>query len=58
MTGGSQLERSYRRVLACYPKAFRRESEDEVLAVLLATAHQASGGRGAAGQWCPEPSAG
>lgn len=40
MTGSSQLERSYRRVLACYPKAFRRESEDEVLAVLLATADE------------------
>ena len=38
MTGSPQLERRYRRVLACYPKAFRRESEDEILAVLLATA--------------------
>ena len=38
MTGSSQLERRYRRVLACYPKAFRRESGDEILAVLLATA--------------------
>jgi hypothetical protein len=38
MTGPSQLERSCRRVLACYPKAFRRESEEEMLAVLLATA--------------------
>jgi hypothetical protein len=37
-TGPSQLERGYRRVLACYPKAFRHESEDEILAVLLATA--------------------
>jgi hypothetical protein len=27
-------------VLACYPKAFRRESEEEILAVLLATAAQ------------------
>ena len=34
----SRLERGYRRVLACYPKAFRRENEDEILAVLLATA--------------------
>lgn len=40
MTGSSQLERRYRRVLACYPKAFRRESEDEILAVLLATADE------------------
>ena len=38
MTDSSPLERRYRRVLACYPKAFRRESEDEILAVLLATA--------------------
>jgi hypothetical protein len=38
MTDSSQLERGYRRVLACYPKAFRRESEEEILTVLLATA--------------------
>jgi hypothetical protein len=38
MTGPSQLERGYRRVLACYPKAFRRESGEEILAVLMATA--------------------
>jgi hypothetical protein len=38
MTDSSQLERGYRRMLACYPKAFRRESGEEVLAVLLATA--------------------
>jgi len=40
MSGPSPLERGYRRVLACYPKAFRRESEEEILAVLLATAHE------------------
>jgi hypothetical protein len=38
MTDSLRLERRYRRVLACYPKAFRRESEDEILVVLLATA--------------------
>ena len=38
MTGSPKLEESYRRVLACYPKAFRRESGEEILAVLLATA--------------------
>ena len=38
MSDSSPLERGYRRVLACYPRAFRRESEDEILAVLLATA--------------------
>ena len=38
MTGSAGLERRYRRVLACYPKAFRRENGEEILAVLLATA--------------------
>jgi len=38
MTGPPELERGYRRVLACYPKAFRRENGDEILAVLLASA--------------------
>jgi hypothetical protein len=33
-----QLERRYRRRLAFYPRAFRRENEDEILAVLLACA--------------------
>jgi hypothetical protein len=32
------LERRYRRLLACYPRFFRRESEDEILAVLMACA--------------------
>jgi hypothetical protein len=40
MTGSAQLERRYRRLLACYPKVFRRANEDEVLAVLLATADE------------------
>ena len=40
MTDSSQLERGYRRVLACYPKAFRRESGEEILAVLMATAEE------------------
>jgi len=40
MTELSPLERGYRRVLACYPKAFQRESEDEIVAVLLATARE------------------
>jgi hypothetical protein len=34
----ASLERGYRRVLACYPKAFRQENEEEILAVLLASA--------------------
>jgi len=34
MTG---LERGYRRLVACYPKSFRKENADEIVAVLLAT---------------------
>jgi hypothetical protein len=34
----ASLERGYRRLLAFYPRAFRRENEEEILAVLLATA--------------------
>ena len=34
----ASLERGYRRLLAFYPKAFRRENEEEILAVLLACA--------------------
>ena len=40
------LERGYRRVLMCYPKSFRRENGDEILAVLVASARRASGGSG------------
>jgi hypothetical protein len=32
------LERRYRRLLACYPRAYRRENGEEILAVLLASA--------------------
>ena len=37
-TGQARLERGYRRLLACYPAAFRQESEEEILVVLLDTA--------------------
>ena len=37
MTDSPDLERGYRRLLACYPRAFRREHADEVLAVLMAS---------------------
>jgi hypothetical protein len=37
-SAASGLERGYRRLLACYPRSFRKENEEEVLAVLLATA--------------------
>lgn len=36
MTNASPLERRYRRLLALYPKAFRREHEQELLSVLMA----------------------
>jgi hypothetical protein len=38
MTHATRLERRYRRLLAFYPKAFRREHEEEILAVLMAAA--------------------
>lgn len=38
MSEWAKLEQRYRRLLACYPRAFRRENEEEILAVLLACA--------------------
>jgi hypothetical protein len=38
MTDPGGLERRYRRLLACYPRAFRREHTEEMLAVLMAGA--------------------
>jgi hypothetical protein len=38
MTKSSRLERRYRSLLALYPKAFRREHEEEILSVLMAAA--------------------
>jgi hypothetical protein len=38
VTDQAQLERAYRRLLAWYPPAFRREHGDELLAVLMACA--------------------
>lgn len=38
MTDPAALERGYRRLLAWYPRAFRRERADEMLAVLMAGA--------------------
>ena len=38
MSDSASLERGYRRLLACYPRAFRRENEEEILAVLMAGA--------------------
>jgi hypothetical protein len=38
MSEQTTLERGYRRILAWYPPSFRRDNEDEILAVLLDTA--------------------
>jgi len=38
MTESAGLERGYRRLLAAYPHSFRREQEEEILAVLMAGA--------------------
>jgi hypothetical protein len=38
MSESASLERGYRRLLAWYPRWFRRENEEEILAVLLACA--------------------
>ena len=38
MSDPAALERRYRRLLACYPRAFRHEHEQEILAVLMAGA--------------------
>ena len=38
LTDQEHLERSYRRLLAWYPREFRRENEQEILAVLMAEA--------------------
>jgi hypothetical protein len=40
MNGQDRLERGYRRLLAWYPQSFRRDSEDEIVAVLLSTAEE------------------
>jgi len=38
MSDSAALERRYRRLLACYPRAFRHEHEQEILSVLMAGA--------------------
>jgi hypothetical protein len=40
MNDGSDLQRRYRRLLACYPAAFRREHGHEMLSVLMAGAER------------------
>ena len=40
MTHAASLERGYRRLLAWYPQAYRRENEQEILGVLMAGARE------------------
>lgn len=40
MNDSADLERRYRQLLACYPRAFRYEHEQEILAVLMAGAEE------------------
>lgn len=40
MTHADGLERGYRRLLAWYPQAYRRENEQEILGVLMAAARE------------------
>jgi hypothetical protein len=40
MMDQATLERGYRRLLACYPRSFRQDNEDEMLAVLMAAAEE------------------
>ncbi|MGH3201090.1 MAG: hypothetical protein ACRDP5_03410 [Streptosporangiaceae bacterium] len=49
MTDEADLERSYRRLLAWYPRAFRREKGPEILAVLMAGARDGQRRPGLAG---------
>jgi len=39
MTSVPELERGYRRLVACYPRSFRSQNAEEIVAVLLSTAH-------------------
>jgi hypothetical protein len=50
-TSEQTLERSYRRILAWYPRSFRADSEEEILAVLLATAEEGQQRVGLAETW-------
>ena len=51
MSDTQTLERAYRRILACYPRSFRADSEDEILTVLLATAAEGQTRVGGAEAW-------
>jgi hypothetical protein len=45
------LERAYRRILSCYPRSFRADSEDEILAVLMDAAAEGQTRVGLAELW-------
>jgi hypothetical protein len=47
----ARLERAYRRILAWYPRSFRRDNEEEILAVLLDTAAEGQVRVGLAEAW-------
>jgi hypothetical protein len=51
MSEQATLERGYRRILAWYPRSFRADSEDEILAVLLAAAEEGQTRVGLAQTW-------
>jgi hypothetical protein len=51
MSDTTALERTYRRILSCYPRSFRADSEDEILAVLIATAAEGQTRVGLAEAW-------
>jgi hypothetical protein len=51
MSDMTALERAYRRILSCYPRSFRADSEDEILAVLMATAAEGQTRVGLAEAW-------
>jgi hypothetical protein len=51
MSDSQALERAYRRILSCYPRSFRADSEEEILAVLLATAAEGQTRIGWAEAW-------
>jgi hypothetical protein len=49
MTDRADLERRYRRLLASYPRAFRQDSGEELIAVLMASASEGQRRPGVAG---------
>ncbi len=51
MSDTTALEGAYRRILSWYPRSFRADSEDEILAVLMATAAEGQTRVGLAEAW-------